>query len=395
MIKYFLKNEDGNISIMFAMSLLVTLFSIGTAVDISLAHSKKSNMQDALDNAVLSAALHNKEANYKEIGSTSFHSNFDITSIKNLNLSFKIHDDKMIGELHGYQKMFFAGILPVDTMKISVKSVANISSPASEPCIISLSQNRPGIIFNGGTEIEGEGCEIHSHTRNVNGAMANSGIDINVEKTCIRSARILNNSNGQIGNFELNCEVAPDPYAGAIPVPTSTACDFNNGNYNDANVTLAPGVYCGWHNFNNSNANVTFEPGLYILRNGGWNVNGGTWDGEDVTFYFNDNGSAIQFNSGVSATMSAPSTGDYAGIFITEREGLNLRNFILNDTRGFDFEGDIYLPSKNITMNGGATVRARRMKIIANTINFSGSVLSLEADPNSQTGTVVSPYLSE
>ena len=394
MIKHFLQNEGGNISIIFAMSLLATLLGIGTVVDISLTHSKKASMQDALDHAVLIAALNNQEANFQELGSTLFYINFDKTTILNPNISFNIEDDKMVGKLSGYQKMSFAGILPRSKIKISVRSVASISSPASEPCIISLSQNRPGIIFNGGTVIEGEGCEIHSHTRNGNGAVANSGIDIDVEKTCIRSSRILNNSNGQIGNFELNCEVAPDPYAGVIPVPTSIACDFNNGNYNNDNVTLVPGVYCGWHNFNNSNANVTFEPGLYILRNGGWNVNGGTWTGEDVTFYFNDR-SAIQFNSGVLATMSAPVTGNYAGIFMTEREGLNRRNFIINDTRGFDFEGDIYLPSKDIVMNGGATVRSRRMKIIANTINFSSSVLSVEADPNSQTGKVIAPYLLE
>ena len=97
---------------------------------------------------------------------------------------------------------------------------------------------------------------------------------------------------------------------------------------------MQPGVYCGWHNFNNSSADVEFSPGLYVIRNGGWNVNGGNWSGDGVTFYMYDS-SIVNFNSNVRADLTAPTTGDYKDIILTERPGISYRNFNLNSVLGF------------------------------------------------------------
>jgi len=157
---------------------------------------------------------------------------------------------------------------------------------------------------------------------------------------------------------------------------------------------MSPGVYCGHHNFNNSNASVTFAPGLYILKGGGWNVNGGTWQGDGVTFYYVDN-SKIQFNSAVAAKMTSPTSGPYANVFMTESPSItNNSQVIMNDDRGFDFEGIIYLPSRNVIFNSGATLRSRTMELIANTIIFNNANIEIETitSSNRQSGLV---YLSE
>jgi hypothetical protein len=125
-------------------------------------------------------------------------------------------------------------------------------------------------------------------------------------------------------------------------------------------------VYCGWFNFNNA-PTVSFQPGVYVIKNGGWNVNGGTWTGNGVTFYFADQ-SKIQFNSAVAVTMSAPTSGTYAGIMMYEAANLGLSDFIFNDAKAMQLEGLIYLPSRNVTFNSGSSLTDRRFTLIINTL---------------------------
>lgn len=391
----FWKETDGNVSVVFAISLSTILLCVGVMVDLSLTFSTKSKMQNALDSAVLVAAFNSAEDDYAAYGQQAYEGNLSVSRLTETTVNFRKENNKMVGFAEGSLPTLFAGVLPKSALDIKVRSVATVSVNNSTPCIIALSQTAsPGITVNGGTTIEGDGCEMHTHSESGNALTANAGINITLDKTCVAGSRVVNNSNGGIGNLEMNCAAAADPYAGSIPEPTSVNCDYTHGNYNSARMTLYPGVYCGWHNFNNSNAQIEFEPGLYIIRNGGWNVNGGEWSGDDVTFYFNDNNSKIQFNSGVEAEMSAPSTGDYKGIFITERPNLSNGSFIMNDNEGFNFEGVVYLPSKNIVMNGGSTMVARKMILIGDRISFNSSYLSLEVD-NKTAGAVISPYLSE
>ena len=381
---------------MFALFISVILLGTGAAIDISATISARTKMQDALDSAVLNAALNADQHNYASYGQETYVNNLSDNQLEASVVNFTKENGKMVGTANASRPAFFSGILPQSVLDISVRSVANVSANSSNPCIIALSETAtPGITLNGGTTIEGDGCEMHAHSQSRNVLLANAGINITLNKTCLAGDRLVDNSNGGIGNLETNCAVAPDPYDDVIPEPASTVCDFTHGNYNSARLTLRPGVYCGWHNFNNSNAQVEFEPGLYVIRNGGWNVNGGEWTGDEVTFYFYNNNSKIQFNSGVAANMSAPISGDYKNIFITERPNLSGGSFIINDNEGFNFEGVVHLPSRRIVMNGGSSIVARKMKLIGDTISFNNSFLSLEADTDDTTEAVVNLYLSE
>jgi len=132
----------------------------------------------------------------------------------------------------------------------------------------------------------------------------------------------------------------------------------------------------------------------YVLKGGSWNVNGGEWSGDNVSFYFADANSKIQFNSGVLATLSPPTSGPYEGVFITEAPDLRNSQFTINDSRGFDFEGIVYLPSREITLNSGATVRSRDLQLVARSFIINGANLNLET-PGRATESVPFTYLSD
>jgi hypothetical protein len=182
---------------------------------------------------------------------------------------------------------------------------------------------------------------------------------------CLAGGNVLNNG-GAPSTLVKSCAAIDDPYAGKLPTPVSTACTTSNGNYNGGSVTLTPGVYCGWFNFNN-NPTVTFQPGLYVIKDGGWNVNGGTWSGNGVTFYYADQ-SKIQFNSAVAVNMTAPTTGTYANIMMFEKPGLGTSAFIFNDAKAMQMTGLIYLPSRDVTFNGGSSMTSRSFTMVVNTL---------------------------
>jgi len=131
-----------------------------------------------------------------------------------------------------------------------------------------------------------------------------------------------------------------------------------------------------------------------VIRDGSWTVDGGEWEGDGVTFYFAD-ASGIQFNSGVKARITPPKTGPYKDVFITEAPNLPDTNFVINDTNGFDFEGIIYLPNRQLILNSGATVRARRINLIADRLIINDAVLNIGPIDTPETGTIQSAYIVE
>src|SRR6185437_3629669 len=91
-----------------------------------------------------------------------------------------------------------------------------------------------------------------------------------------------------------------------------------------------------------------------------WNLNSGwTATGSGVTFYYADASSYIQFNSGVKANLSAPTSGTYAHVLMFEPNGLSTSSFAVDGTSTSDLlQGLIYLPSRNVTFNSAANATA-------------------------------------
>ena len=234
------------------------------------------------------------------------------------------------------------------------------------------------LIFNGGATIDAPGCEIHVASQANQAAIINNGINVTFDRTCVASSSIINNY-GDFPGLETSCTTADDPFAGTLPPPPSTTCQNWHGNYNGGTVNLTPGVYCGWHNFN-SGPDVNFAPGVYVIKNGGWNVNGGSWSGEGVTFYFDDS-SKIQFNSSVQATLSAPTDGDYKGIVMYEREGIWQSQFIFNASSNFSIDGLIYLPSRNTIFNSGANWQSSAVTMVLNKLTVNSANLAFTPGP--------------
>jgi Putative Flp pilus-assembly TadE/G-like len=384
MFQKFIRNQLGNTTLIFSLAAIPMLGAAGVAVDSFRAGDVRSQLDAALDGAVIAGAA--ASSNYVAEAEKFFDLNFDSRDLISVERSFTFRDNVIVtGTATAKFTPSFSSVLGYDIMSVDDEAEAEGMTGASNVgklCILALAPNASqSLLMNSGAQVNAASCEVHVSSQANPAAIFNAGTDLKAQKTCIKGGNIIDNG-GTHDNLETNCNALSDPYAGTVPEPVSTACDYNNGNYS-GKVTLNPGVYCGWHNFNNS-PTVDLNPGTYIIKSGGWNVNGGTWKGDGVTFYYADT-SKIQFNSAVKADLKAPKSGDYADFLFAEKAGLSNSQFVLDDNKGFDMTGIMYLPSRDVIFNSGTKVTTQKMTAVMNTVIFNGVNWNLVHYENGQT----------
>ncbi len=369
-------DRRGSLAVLFGLLSMVIFGMVGFAIDYTRAVSLEAHMSQALDAAVL-AGIRADQSQRQQIATQVFQQNMGASADLDVSLKF---DTPASGQFSGTaataMPSYIASVVGITTMPVNVASTAATGS-TGKVCILVLDKSAAqAFLVNSGAMVDASECEIHVHSQGSPAAIFNASSDIDTKRICIKGSTIIDNG-GFHPNMETSCEPADNPYLGRFPVPASGTCDFNNMNYNGSTVHLSPGVYCGWTNFNNQ-PDVTLAPGLYVIKNGGWNVNGGRWDGDGVTFYFADT-SKIQFNSAVAARLTPPTSGSYENVIITEKEGLAHSQFVLDDSRGFDIRGLVYLPSRDTIFNSASNVESKDFTLVVNTLILDDTHWHLES----------------
>ncbi len=372
----FLREKRGNVTIIFALSLVAIVTAVGGALDLNNAAVMRHDIQDALDAAVL-AGVRASSASTSTVASKTFNDNvpasyssvtqsYSASASASSNASASVVTATLTGKATYASPTYMLRLIGMNSLTISATSTASAKTTtgtSAKPCIYVLDPSgSQSLLVNSGANVAASTCEIDIKSTGNPAAMFNSGSNLAFKKVCVQGSTVTQNSTS-VANLALGCTNTADPYTGNTPTPSSSTCTVSNGNYNDATVSLSPGVYCGWFNFNNSSAKVTFAPGVYVIKGGGWNVNGGTWTGSGVTFYFADT-SKIQFNSGISATLSAPTSGTYKDLLFYEASGLSKSDFIFNDSVANTLTGVIWLPSRTVTFNAKSGVASDSLTLI-------------------------------
>jgi Flp pilus assembly protein TadG len=365
LIAGFRRSINGNIAWIYALSLVPLTLAAGAGIDYSSVIDAKTALQNAIDSSTLAGA---GAGNSTSVATTVFAaeplSKFGVSGTPGYTIN---SDSSFSGRVTAAVPVHFLNMIGIQTITITVTATAKQGN-SSNSCVLVLVLDRTAsqaLLMNSGADIEAPQCEVHVVSNGINAAIFNAQTTLNAAKICLAGSSVIDNG-GSHPNLVKSCTTATDPFAGNLPTPSSSSCNYSNGNYNGGSTTLSPGVYCGWFNFNGTN-NITFQPGVYVIKNGGWNVNGGTWTGTGVTFYFADT-SKIQFNSGVKATLSAPTSGTYAGILMYEATGLSQSQFVLDDSKGHQLTGLIYLPSRQMTVNSGADLTADQVTVVVDTL---------------------------
>ena len=172
------------------------------------------------------------------------------------------------------------------------------------------------------------------------------------------------------------------PYAD-LAIPAYSGCDQTEYKVSPGQTdtitpvsSVTPYVFCKGLDVKGT---LNLSPGIYIVDQGTVNLNASAdLSGTSVTIIMTSstgsNYAKFDMNGGASLNLTAPSTGDYAGMLLYGDRNGPMQVNRLNGNASAVFNGAIYLPSGDLTFSGSSALgTAACTQLIANLVEISGS----------------------
>lgn len=275
---------------------------------------------------------------------------------------------------------FFTAVFTSSPMVAKARAVALYSS-ASNACVLALNPTASRAIdVNGNATLTLNGCDIASNSKDEESmfvwgssalvadcAQASGGIETKGNLTLKKCAKARANA-PRLPDPYKNLEAPPEP-AGTREVPKNPK----------GQETLEPGHYDDGMDLN---GDFKLNPGVYYVSGGDFKVNSNSKvSGSGVTIYL-ASGSNVSINGGASLSLTAQTTGDYAGIlFFGDRDGSGENK--INGNASMSLTGHFYFPSQSVEFLGSFGGAAGCMHVIADTVLWKGNA-TLKVDCTSQ-----------
>ncbi len=172
------------------------------------------------------------------------------------------------------------------------------------------------------------------------------------------------------GTVLTNQASVADPLA-SLAAPTATGMPSGSTVPPYGSGSISPGVYNGL-SFGGG-ASVTMNPGTYYIK-GSFNVgNGVSLTGTGVTIYLDGtSGGSASIGGGGVISLSAPSSGTYAGIVLYQ-DRANANAISINNGSNTTITGTVYAPAAAVNVAGGSSTAQYGSQFIAKTMNLSNN----------------------
>jgi hypothetical protein len=348
------------VSVAFAMVMLSAV--LGLAIDVGYLRFLKRQLQSAADSAAIAGAA---ELNYGDMtAAADADAAADGFTNGSNGVTVTVNNPPTSGPnqgVSGYvevlisksQPTFFVRLAPGGAQSSTVQARAVAYQGSAKGCIYTLQASPGGITIGtqgrrgGGADMTADCAVIDDGDFTLRGRADDvSASAIGVAGTAFNGTRSILNPRPQTGMVS-----ASDPLA-YLPTQSPGGCDHTNVSVN-GNQTLSQGVYCGGIVINNG-ANVTFNPGLYVLvpsgsANNGLAINGGNVSGNGVTFYNGANSGSVSITSQGTVSLTAPTTGEYAGVLIFQDPN-NQWSPTIDGGNNPVFQGALYFPNPNTVL---------------------------------------------
>ncbi len=378
-----ISHQGAGIAALDALVLPVLIGFIGLGVEVPVWYSEKGDLQTATDAAAVAAAYQVGTGNsLSAVASDEIIRNGYGTSS---GITLTVNSPPTSGAYAGNNNAVeviaiipemaaFTKVLGINEVSIKSRAVA-LNTPATNGngCIMSLATSGGYTIdINGNANVSMAGCTMVDNSNNSQAVSVNGSATVTVQNI-YTAGGINSNGNSAINNSSPNVTNAPvvsDPLSN-LPMPSVSSCNQNNFTAQHGNTTMNPGVYCNGINFN-AQANVTMNPGTYIVNGGTFNINGqATVAGSGVTIVFT-NGSTIDVNGNSTVTLSAPTSGTYAGILFYTDRSMSTEDNNFNGGSTMSLSGIIYMPTQNLIFNGGTNGTASCLRMVSYEVTING-----------------------
>ena len=363
-----LRDRRASVAILGAIAMTALMGVAALAIDIGAAYTQKAQLQKVSDSAALAGAI-----SWAKAGSSAA----TIATIRAVVLA-----NGLPASIIQQPAQFYLASSPKNAANAAIQ--VKLSAPAALTLgqaistSTTLSANAWSIAELGGTQqlpacllalttlmvnasVTVNGCAVAANSTGANAITVNSGASISAASINTPGGIV---NNGQItGTRKTGATAAVNPYAG---YGTQAASGFTGCKSYSNQLLLTPGC---WSNVNiNGGMNVVLSPGAYFFT--GINVNsGGSLTGTGgVTIV-----TQSSFSPNGPVTLTAPSTGSFAGMAIYAMGGLNINSGVT-----YLVNGAIYAPTTAVNLNNATWNQAACTYLVALSITFnSGSTFTL------------------
>jgi Flp pilus assembly protein TadG len=408
LLQRFRRDERGNVMIMGAIFIPVAIAAVGAAVSYSSGNAARTNMQAALDSAVLAGAIAmDSGTDPIATAQNAFQSNvasFTKSTASNIAASFTLSGITISGQASADATNPFGGIIGTRTYALGVTAAATKQS--MPVCVLGLNG-----LDNGSFDVNGNpqvdiGCAVQANTTSRTGMTQEGNAPVTAKKFGVTGGHKTNNYSPPPtdGSAKIN-----DPYA-SLRFPYYDDCSKGGGNKNvdiKDSTTLSPGTYCGGlHIFGNGTV-VTLQPGIYVMVDGPlWIDGNATLTGDRVMIAFTGKGSTLQVWGNSVVNLTSPTSGTYVNMqFFQNPNDDNTRGLwasIGGSSGGnqgsakLTYDGVAYFPTQNFWVFGNAVMNANSpgVAVVADKVWVQGSATFNVTNNNPRSLPVKAPTIT-
>jgi hypothetical protein len=277
-----------------------------------------------------------------------------------------------------FSAIWGSGVLPVNGRAVA-RGKLGPKSPAS---VILLDPSSSGSL-----SVSGSGHIISTGAIQINSSSSSAAIASNSgyaqAPTISMTGNYTTSTSGYFsGSMSPNSSVVADPLL-SLAAPTTSGLSAQPNPPSYGSYAMSPGIYNGGVSLGGG-MTVTMAPGLYYMKGGFSVANGATLSGTGVTIYLDSSGGALSFQGGGVISLTAPTTGTYAGITVFQ-DRANTSSISIANGSTSAITGTIYAPSSAVSFAGGAANSEYGSQFIVKRMNISNNAA---IKVNSTTGNV-------
>jgi len=214
MLKRFRKAEQGNVAIVFALSLVPMTAFAGAAVDYSRAGSLRNKLQTATDAAALGAAVSTNVSTDQQRTALA-ESLFKANGISGSSVYATMVGGKVVVTAAVAVKTTMMSLMQVPQIEVGTRSVAAHALPGPPACVLALNNTVSGAIsFSGTTDFKAVGCTVHSNSRSLQGISVSGVATVFAGGLC--SAGGVSTNTTLTPEPRTNCPQISDPFRNLV-----------------------------------------------------------------------------------------------------------------------------------------------------------------------------------
>lgn len=270
---------------------------------------------------------------------------------------------------------FFTGDEGAD---IQVEATA-AAVPTGNYCVVSLETGAAtGIEFGGGSAFN-FGCGLATNSTGSSAIWVHGSPKVTVSTVAAPGG--VPPATSFLGSPTVipNSRPLADPFANLPHPELPVTCNDKLTIDDSGDHTVEPGCYDG---MDLKKGNITLNAGTYYINGDTLSFGSkATVTGNGVTFVLTsrnavsdpDSIASLDTSGGPEINLTAPTTGDYAGLVIYQDRRAPDQDVKINGNADSVLDGAIYMPTQTVTFNGGAGMIVRCLRLVTLRAKFTGS----------------------